>query len=229
MSDLAGYVYAIENTVNGHRYIGSTTNYKSRWHTHRSTLRRGVHHSFILQKAWGKYGAQAFEFKLLLVCPKNQRIEYENLLMPLQYYNVMRTAKESLVRGGWHHSDEFKAKLSVLHAGKTLTDEHRAKLSLHRKGRIENNLFREKARARQVGVIPSTQTKQKLSAALVNARANEVSIAKQKTRDVHALCLLGEKVYATCKQHQISPPTFYKYVALLQLPLLGHKSRGATS
>jgi len=142
---------------------------------------------------------------------------------------VMRTAKESLVRGGWHHSDEFKAKLSVLHAGKTLTDEHRAKLSLHRKGRIENNLFREKARARQVGVIPSTQTKQKLSAALVNARANEVSIAKQKTRDVHALCLLGEKVYATCKQHQISPPTFYKYVALLQLPLLGHKSRGATS
>lgn len=228
MSDLAGYVYAIENTVNGHRYIGSTTNYKSRWHTHRSALRRGVHHSFILQKAWDKHGAQAFEFKLLLVCPKNQRIEYENLLMPLQYYNVMRTAKESFVRGGWHHSDEFKQKMSVLHKGKALTAEHRAKLSLHRMGRIENDAFKEQARARQVGVKPSTQTKQKLSAALVSARANEVSIAKQKAREVHALCLLGAKVYATCKQYQISPPTFYKYVALLQLPLLGHKSRGAT-
>lgn len=228
MSNPAGYVYAIENTVNGHRYIGSTTNYKSRWHTHRSTLRRGIHHSFILQKAWNKYGAQAFEFKLLLVCPKDQRIEYENLLMPLQHYNVLRTAKESLVRGGWHHSDEFKAKLSVLHLGKTLTSEHRAKLSLHRKGRIENNAFREKARARQIGVAPSANTKQKLSAALIRARATEVSVSQQKTREVHALCLLGAKVYATCKQHQITPATFYKYVALLQLPLLGHKPRGAT-
>jgi len=219
-------VYAIENTVNGHRYIGSTTNYKSRWHTHRSTLRRGVHHSFILQKAWNKYGAQAFEFKLLLVCPKDQRIEYENLLMPLQHYNVLRTAKESFVRGGWRHSDEFKAKLSALHSGKTLTNEHRAKLSLHRKGRIENDAFREKARARQLGVALSANTKQKLSAATKNAKANEVALAKQKTREIHALCLQGAKVYATCKQYGLATTTFYKYVTLLQLPLLGHKTRG---
>lgn len=56
----AGYIYAIRNTVNGNAYIGSTTNYKSRWFTHKSLLRKGKHHSFILQRAWDKYGEAAF-------------------------------------------------------------------------------------------------------------------------------------------------------------------------
>lgn len=222
----AGYVYSIENTVNGHRYIGSTTNYKSRWHTHRSTLRRGKHHSFILQKAWDKYGENVFEFKLLLVCPKEQRIEYETRLMPLQMYNILRTPHEVLVRGGWSHTPEFKAKLSALNKGKVLTDEHRQKLSTHRKGRIESQEFREKARARQLGVTLSDTSKQKLSAAISLSRANEVTEKIKATKLVHSLCMQGAKVYETCKQHSISPPTFYKYVLLLQLPLLGHKRRG---
>jgi len=226
MQSNVGYVYAIENVVNGRRYIGSTINYKSRWHTHRSTLRRGKHHSFILQKAWNKYGEKAFTFKLLLVCDKAQRIEYENRLMPLQAYNVMQTAKESLVRGGWNHSDEFKQKMSLLHKGKVLTVEHRLKLSEQRKGRTENAAFKEKASARQTGVSPSKDTRRKLSLAATASRAHEMEKTSSITKIVHLLCIKGAKVYKTCKEHKITPTTFYRHLALLQLPLLGHKTRG---
>jgi group I intron endonuclease len=226
MQSNVGYVYAIENAVNGRRYIGSTTNYKSRWHTHRSTLRRGKHHSFILQKAWDKYGEEAFVFKLLLVCDKAQRIDYENRLMPLQAYNVMRTAKESLVRGGWTHSDEFKQKMSLQNKGKVLTAEHRLKLSEHRKGRTENAAFKEKARARQTGVSPSKATRSKLSLATTAYRAHETEKTTSIVKAIHCLCMQGARVYETCKEHKITPTTFYRHVALLQLPLLGRKTRG---
>jgi group I intron endonuclease len=222
----AGYVYAIENTVNGHRYIGSTTSYKSRWAHHRSSLRRGKHHSFILQKAWDKYGEKSFDFKLLVVCKKEQRIEYENLLMPLQTYNVLRTAREALVRGGWSHTPEFKKKMSELHKGKKLSDAHRQKLSEHRKGRIESKAFRDVARARQTGVKPSNETKLKLSVSLSAANACKVADAQQRAYKIHALCMDGAKVYATCAENNMSPTTFYRYVEQLQLPLLGHKQRG---
>ena len=226
MQSNVGYVYAIENAVNGRRYIGSTVNYKSRWHTHRSTLRRGKHHSFILQKAWNKYGEKAFTFKLLLVCDKAQRIEYENRLMPLQAYNVMRTAKESLVRGGWNHSDEFKQKMSLRNKGKVLTAEHRLKISEHRKGRTENAAFKEKARARQTGISPSKDTRRKLSLATITSRAHETEKTSSIVKVVHSLCMQGAKVYKTCKEYTITPVTFYRHLALLQLPLLGHKTRG---
>jgi len=218
-----GYVYSIENTVNSHRYVGSTTNYKSRWQTHRSTLRRGKHHSFILQKAWDKYGEKAFDFKLLLVCPKDQRIEYETRLMPLQTYNILRTPHEVLVRGGWSHTPEFKAKMSALHKGKVLTDEHREKLSTHRKGRIESQEFREKARARQLGVSPSNETRSKLSQALKNFRFAATEETKRKTNLIHTDCLLGGKISDACAKHGLSTTTFYAYCKKLALPLLKQK------
>lgn len=229
MTEAVGYVYAIENAVNGRRYIGSTTNYKSRWHTHKSTLRRGKHHSFILQKAWDKYGEDAFTFKLLLICPKDMRIEYEERLMPLQDYNVMRTAHEVLVRGGWNHSDEFKAKMSNRHKGIPLSSEHRAKLSKARSGYKYDQAFKDKARARQLGVSPSEHTRSQLGTAVKNARSAEVLRNQEIAKTIHAACLGGASVSAMCKLHGISNPTFYKYVQLLGLPLLGHRNRGGTA
>ena len=229
MTEAVGYVYAIENAVNGRRYIGSTTNYKSRWHTHKSTLRRGKHHSFILQKAWDKYGEDAFTFKLLLICPKDMRIEYEERLMPLQDYNVMRTAHEVLVRGGWKHSEEFKAKISALHKGKPLTSEHRKKLSASRTGYKYEQAFKDKARNRQLGVSPSVITRGRLGDAVRKSRADEVARNQDITKTIHAACLGGATISSMCKLHGISTTTFHKYVQLLGLPLLGHKNRGGTA
>ena len=46
-------------------YIGESVDIKSRWHTHKSELRRGVHHSERLQKDWKKYGEKAFRFSVV--------------------------------------------------------------------------------------------------------------------------------------------------------------------
>lgn len=222
----AGYVYAIKNRVNGHAYIGSTVNYKSRWHTHRSTLRRGVHHSFILQAAWNKYGEHEFEFVVLLVCAKDQRIYYEQRLMKLESYNVSRTPKESTNRGGWTHSDEFKKKMSAVHKGKKLTAEHKEKLSESAKLRVYDAAFCNKAKIRQTGVSPSPETRKKLSTAISASRAQDVQKSSEIARKIHMLCTNGATTRDACRQEGISKRTFYKYVAELKLPMLGRKKMG---
>lgn len=228
----AGYLYAIRNTVNGNAYIGSTVNYKSRWSAHRSALRKGRHHSFILQKAWDKYGEPAFVFELLLVCPAEQRIAYENALMALEKYNVLRTAKESAVRGGWTHSEECKQKMSQAHRGKQFTQEHRLAISRARTGKKRDQAFRDKARARQVGVVPKQETRQKLSVALSGRKVSESTREKLRVaRRAHnaatsekfikivaemaARVSGGSTVSRELAAHKMSSATYYKYVKLL--------------
>jgi group I intron endonuclease len=106
------YVYSIENKVNGKCYIGSTTNPRVRWSKHKGDLNRKKHHSFVLQRAWNKYGENNFSFKVLLQCDKKDKIEYENRCMILQSYNVLKTARESLI-----YTPKIRAKLSAARIG----------------------------------------------------------------------------------------------------------------
>ena len=90
-------IYSIKNKVNGKCYIGSTNNPRVRWSKHKGDLNRNTHHSFVLQRAWNKYGEANFEFNILLVCSETDKIEYENRCMVLQSYNILKTAKETLI------------------------------------------------------------------------------------------------------------------------------------
>lgn len=58
-------IYRIRNIVNQKFYVGSTINSKERFRTHRSKLRRGVHHTPHLQAAWNKYGEECFKFEIM--------------------------------------------------------------------------------------------------------------------------------------------------------------------
>lgn len=58
-------IYSIANSVNGKRYIGSSTNIRRRWCEHASRLKRGCHENEKLQRAWLKYGEAAFSFVTL--------------------------------------------------------------------------------------------------------------------------------------------------------------------
>ena len=107
------YIYEIKNRVNGNCYIGSTNNAKRRWMHHRTTLRSGKHHSFVLQKAWNKYGENNFVFNVLLICDEKDRFDYENRFMKLQTYNVLRTARETAIRTQYKPTPETIEKMRI--------------------------------------------------------------------------------------------------------------------
>jgi len=58
-------IYKIKNKITHKVYIGESINIAQRWSTHKSELRRGVHHSERLQKEWNKYGERAFRFSVV--------------------------------------------------------------------------------------------------------------------------------------------------------------------
>jgi group I intron endonuclease len=70
----ANVIYKIINTVNGKFYVGSTTNTKERYKTHRQRLRRNRHHATHLQAAWNKYGEQAFIFHVVEEVPEGESL-----------------------------------------------------------------------------------------------------------------------------------------------------------
>ena len=118
-------IYEILNTVNGKRYIGSAVRFNKRWNLHRAHLRSGKHHSPHLQRAWDKYGAKAFTFRVLLVCAptKEQMNLYEQLCLD-EYkpeYNIALTAGSRL---GMKNSPEATAKQAAALRGGKHTPEH---------------------------------------------------------------------------------------------------------
>lgn len=62
-------IYEIRNKVTGHRYIGSSIDVRNRKYQHWLRLRRGTHHSTYLQRAWDKWGEDAFEFQTIEEVP----------------------------------------------------------------------------------------------------------------------------------------------------------------
>ena len=66
-------IYTILNKINGHRYIGQSKNVRTRLWQHKSLLKNNRHtyktgELSLLQKAWNKYGEDAFEFKIIEFC-----------------------------------------------------------------------------------------------------------------------------------------------------------------
>lgn len=58
-------IYQILCVSTGKVYIGSAVNLRQRWSDHRKTLRGNRHSNIHLQRAWDKYGEDAFEFSIL--------------------------------------------------------------------------------------------------------------------------------------------------------------------
>ena len=70
-------IYKILNKVNNKVYIGSATHIEKRWRDHKWYLNHNLHHNSHLQLSWNKYGADAFEFIILLECLINELLEKE--------------------------------------------------------------------------------------------------------------------------------------------------------
>lgn len=134
-------IYCIRNTATDQLYIGSAANVKKRWHAHRSQLNLGKHENDYLQRAWKKYGRDAFVFSVLEeVTSLLQLLEREQFwfgALPCHIskggYNISPTAENCL---GVRHTAETKAKLSKAKKGIPHSPEHCRKIGDAQKGKI---------------------------------------------------------------------------------------------
>jgi hypothetical protein len=91
-------IYKIVNTINNSCYVGSSINFKERKGRHFKMLRKGNHHSIILQRAYNKYGVVNFIFSIIEECDKSILLSREqywiDTLKPV--YNVCKIAGSPL-------------------------------------------------------------------------------------------------------------------------------------
>ena len=141
-------IYSITHKVNGKRYIGSTySNLYDRWCAHRSTLHRKCHSSILLQRAWEKYGSDAFEFEIIEICRENlhvRELHYINSFKssdPIFGYNISKETNNA--RLGHQQSDLTKQRISSKLKGIRRSDETRQRIATSKTG-INNPMFGKK-------------------------------------------------------------------------------------
>ena len=167
-------IYQIRNTVNGKTYVGSTTSLRRRRAEHLRELAAGRHFNPILQRAWAKYGAQAFVFEVVEVCPREDRHvreqHYLDTLAPA--YNVMKVAGEIPVYGA---TDAMREAVRRHATGNT-----------YRVGKKHSPETIELLRQVHKGVIPSQETKDRRSASLmgrvISQKTVDATIQRNKDR-----------------------------------------------
>lgn len=152
-------IYQIRNLLDGKVYIGSSSRMRHRWVMHRSLLRRGLHHSARLQRAWIKHGEENFVFEVLetisepalLVSAENRHITLARSDVPKFGYNICPAAGTTLGVKLGPHSDEHRRKIGEAQKGKVISAAQRSKLSEARKGLVLHDEWRESIRKGMTG------------------------------------------------------------------------------
>ena len=162
MIDGAG-VYQIVHIATGRRYVGQAKNVNRRWREHRRDLAKGGHTSLHLQRAWIKYGPDAFQFTLLHSCNEIMLDELEQHELDAgAVFNVLKYARSPR---GVARRDETKQRISAALRGKEKSAAHRAALSAANLGKRQSAEVRAKKSATQKGRAHSPEHRAKLAAA----------------------------------------------------------------
>src|SRR6266568_1868256 len=116
-------VYKITCTVTKKIYIGSALDLRHRRNQHFSELRRNKHPNSYLQRAWNKYGPDAFTFEVLeLVLPMSLTAREQYWFKKLKPfgkkgYNLARIAGSTMLDR--KHSPQTREKMRIRALGNT--------------------------------------------------------------------------------------------------------------
>lgn len=173
-------VYLIRHRGSSKLYVGSAISLLRRHGEHQRMLRRSGHENDHLQKAWARYGANDFEFVVLLICAAEHILFYEQRALDRyraaigwrRLYNHNVNASNRL---GSKDSEETRAKKSAKLRGNTrtlghkLSDDHKAKISVATTRRNLGHKVSDETKAKignaNRGRIASAETRAKISAA----------------------------------------------------------------
>lgn len=146
-------IYCIENIYNGKMYIGSSFDLNARIVGHKSLLRNGKSHNNHLQSAYNKYGADAFLFYVIEVCPKDKAKEREQFWIDNTscFKSGYNASNKVLDNSGWNHTEGLKERLSKERMGegnpqygKKLTAEQKDFLRISSTGKRHTPIAIEK-------------------------------------------------------------------------------------
>lgn len=122
-------IYKILNIISGKIYVGSALNILSRWRRHRTHANGNYHHSITFQRAWNKYGKEAFNIEILEYCDKDNLAEREqfwlDLLKPYDINIGYNIYDSSTTQVGMKRSKQAKENMRQAQLGSIRTQEHR--------------------------------------------------------------------------------------------------------
>ena len=159
-------IYAIVNNITNDMYVGSAVAVNRRWSAHRNLLTKQCHYNLRLQRAYSKYGSNAFDWEIIqFVDNKTQLIAREQFWMNffVPKYNGRPIANSPL---GTKASAETRAKMSVSAKKRGFTEEHKQNISKAKKG--VSTISEEQKKRLSVlntGKVYSAETRAKVSAA----------------------------------------------------------------
>lgn len=162
-------VYAIEHAPTKRAYVGQALNILDRWVRHRRALRNGRHDNKPLQRAWTKYGEDAFTIRVIADL---SHLSGDELVAVLAGYEIAEMAKRknlyNRAQGGFGRSP--------------ISDETRARLSEERKKMWADPEFREKRAAAHSAAMANPDMQRRRVAAISAARSTDEARAKQAER-----------------------------------------------
>lgn len=225
-------IYWIFNQVVGRAYVGSSVDAEKRLYNHRWHLLRGRHPNQKLQRAWDKYGNQAFLFEVMEPCLPDQLLVREQVWIDYldlvkQGYNIAPVAGNTLGRPtsrkiraligakskartqgadhplfGTHHSAETIAKISAANTGRTASETTRRKMSEARRGKPASIKMRQHLTVLVLANAASADVRAKISASKIGIKRAPFSA---EWRQRISAALTGKKrSAATCERLRIS-------------------------
>lgn len=80
-------IYRIINTKTGFCYIGSTTDIRKRFATHKNQLCKNIHHNSLLQNEYNEFGKCVFDYEVVII------VKNKKYLKMLEHTLINRTSK----------------------------------------------------------------------------------------------------------------------------------------
>ncbi len=137
-------IYCIENIINFKKYIGRAINIYGRKRSHFFALKNNIHHGNHFQRAWNKYGENAFIFYIIEICSIEDLNDREKFwISHFKTFGYNGDFGYNETSGGDSNyivSQETKEKLRNAHLGHTLSLQHRENIS---KGNMGNHMSNE--------------------------------------------------------------------------------------
>ena len=219
-----GTIYKITNQKNGLVYIGQTVQtFKRRMRSHISHLQAGTHHNELLQRAYNKYGIDAFSFEIVETCDKDILDERERYWIKF-YDSTNRSRGYNFESGGSvlkKHSPETIQKFIYSSRGENnkLTKEQVVEI---KKSIINGSSFKEISERYGVTISCVYQIKNLGNWQYVAPELNEKLIATDTSRHIPHMsesdiesckCRLlnGEAAYTLSQEYGIDYRRFSRF------------------